>query len=239
MSPIAVCGICGAEKTQSQMMPGALVRSGVVEEIHKAHPDWAGAGYICLKDLNHFRMQYVENLLAAEKGALTDSDRQVLTSLKQHETLACDIDARSAAATSMGERLADRLTDFVGSWMFLLVFLAVMLAWVGVNSWVLIIRPFDPYPYIFLNLVLSCMAAVQAPVIMMSQNRQDTRDRLRAEQDYRLNLKNELQLRHLHDRLDHLLPRQWERLVEIHQIQIDMLAEFSRLRDGDKEGGLA
>ncbi len=95
----------------------------------------------------------------------------------------------------------------------------------AVNSVVLIIRPFDPYPFIFLNLVLSCLAAVQAPVIMMSQIRQEARDRLHAMHDYQVNLKAELEIRHLHQKLDHLLSHQWERLVEIQEIQMELINE--------------
>jgi uncharacterized membrane protein len=159
-----------------------------------------------------------------------------LESLLQHEPLACNIDARIERAATFGEKLANRLTEFVGSWPFLILFLGILLAWVGVNSFVLLVRPFDPYPYIFLNLVLSCMAAIQAPVIMMSQNRQDTRDRLRAEQAYRINLKSELEIRTLHEKLDHLLQRDWESWMEIRQLQSDLMSEVSRLRNEGRKG---
>ena len=96
------------------------------------------------------------------------------------------------------------------------------------NSYILAARPFDPYPFILLNLLLSCLAAVQAPVIMMSQNRQEARDRVRAMHDYQVNLKAELEIRHLHQKLDHLQSRQWERLVEIQEIQMDLIAELKR-----------
>jgi uncharacterized membrane protein len=95
-------------------------------------------------------------------------------------------------------------------------------------------RPFDPYPFILLNLVLSCLAAIQAPVILMSQNRQEAKDRLRSQHDYRVNLKAELEIRQLHDKIDHLLSHQWERLVEIQQIQIDLLSELTGLRHKEK-----
>jgi uncharacterized membrane protein len=100
--------------------------------------------------------------------------------------------------------------------------------WIGTNAVMLATRAFDPYPFILLNLVLSCLAAVQAPVIMMSQNRSEARDRLRAENDYKVNLKAELEIRHLHEKLDHLLRRQYNRLFEIQQIQIELLQEIGR-----------
>jgi uncharacterized membrane protein len=86
----------------------------------------------------------------------------------------------------------------------------------------------DPYPYILLNLILSCLAAIQAPIIMMSQNRQEAKDRLRSQHDYQVNLKAELEIRHLHEKVDHLLSHQWERLAEIQEIQLELLSEIGR-----------
>ena len=89
----------------------------------------------------------------------------------------------------------------------------------------MLMKPFDPYPFILLNLVLSCIAALQAPIIMMSQNRLEARDRLRSEQDYQVNLKAELEIRHLHEKLDVLLKHQWQKLLEVQQIQMDLMKE--------------
>jgi uncharacterized membrane protein len=100
------------------------------------------------------------------------------------------------------------------------------------NAALLVNRGFDPYPFILLNLILSCLAAMQAPIIMMSQNRAELRDRLRSENDYKINLKAELEIRHLHEKIDHLLRRQYNRLFEIQQIQIELLEEIGRKREG-------
>jgi uncharacterized membrane protein len=99
----------------------------------------------------------------------------------------------------------------------------------GVNSWLLITKPFDPYPYILLNLVLSCLAAIQAPVILMSQNRQEAKDRLRAEHDYEINLKAEIEIRKLHEKMNHLLMHQWQRLMEVQQLQVNLMEEISQV----------
>jgi uncharacterized membrane protein len=109
---------------------------------------------------------------------------------------------------TLGQRLADRVAAFGGSWPFILVFCAVMVLWIVVNTWVLAEQTFDPYPYILLNLVLSMLAAMQAPIIMMSQNRQAAKDRLQADLDYRINLKAELEVAHLHKKVDRI----WEEL---------------------------
>ena len=100
-------------------------------------------------------------------------------------------------APTLGERWADKIEEFGGSWTFIILFMIMMVVWIGLNSWVLFFQPFDPYPYIFLNLVLSCIAALQAPIIMMSQNRQEAKDRIRAEKDYHINLKAELEIQEL------------------------------------------
>ena len=229
-----VCNICGKTKARSMLMPAALVRSAVVEQIQAAHPDWKSEGYICLSDLNGFRMQYIQNLLESEKGELTNLDHEVLESLQRHETLSSNVDAEFEEDLTLGGKMADKLASFGGSWPFIIIFASILLIWVGLNSFLLLKKPFDPYPFILLNLVLSCLAAVQAPVIMMSQNRQEAKDRLRSQHDYQVNLKAELEIRHLHDKIDHLLSHQWERLVEIQQIQIDLLSELTRSRGKQK-----
>jgi uncharacterized membrane protein len=229
-----ICNICGKTKARSMMMPAALVRNAVTEHIKAAYPDWKPQGYICLNDLNRFRLNYIQNLLESEKGELTALDHEVLQSLQRHEILSSNVDAEFEKDLALGEKMADRLASFGGSWTFIIIFAAILFAWIGLNSFLLLKKPFDPYPFILLNLVLSCLAAIQAPVIMMSQNRQEAKDRLRAQNDYQVNLKAELEIRHLHDKIDHLLSHQWERLVEIQQIQIDLLSELARLRDKGK-----
>jgi uncharacterized membrane protein len=129
---------------------------------------------------------------------------------------------------TVGERLADRLASFGGSWTFIGLFGVLIAIWIVMNSLVLLWKPADPYPYILLNLILSCLASLQAPVIMMSQNRHEARDRVRAESDYQINLKAELEIRHLHEKVDHLLLQQWQRLGEIQEIQLEVLAELGR-----------
>jgi len=228
----SVCLICRMEKDRSTMVPLALVRPAVVDAIRKDYPHLSLDGFICKEDLNRYRLRYVESLLATEKGDLSALDKEVLESLKQHELLASTLHDEFVSKPTVGEALADRIATFGGSWTFILAFGFVLAAWILVNTIALAAKPFDPYPFILLNLILSCLAAVQAPVIMMSQNRQEAKDRLRSEHDYRINLKAELEIRHLHEKVDHLLSRQWERLAEIQEIQIELLAEVAALRKG-------
>jgi uncharacterized membrane protein len=115
---------------------------------------------------------------------------------------------------------------------FIIIFVTVLLAWIAINTVVLLKKPFDPFPYILLNLILSCIAAIQAPVILMSQNRQEGKDRLKAEHDYRVNLKAEFEIRSLHEKIDHMLVHQWQRLMEIQQVQTDLLSELRSPKSG-------
>jgi uncharacterized membrane protein len=221
------CQVCGTERAAA-LRPAAIVRHAIADMIRRETGHWEEEGWICLKDLQRFQHRYVEEVLKAEKGELTQLEQEVLESLQKHETLSANADEEFDATLTMGQRLADRVADFGGSWTFIIFFAVVMFAWVLLNSFALAARPFDPYPYILLNLCLSCLAAIQAPVILMSQNRQEARDRLRAVRDYQVNLKAELEIRHLHQKLDHLLTNQWERLVEIQEIQMELINEIRR-----------
>ena len=150
-------------------------------------------------------------------------------SLEKEELLSRNINQEFENSFTLGERLADRIAAFGGSWTFISIFMVVLVIWMGINTWILLTKPFDPYPYILLNLVLSCLAAIQAPVILMSQNRQEARDRLHAEHDYEINLKAEIEIRKLHEKLDHLLMHQWQRLMEIQQLQVNLMEEISQI----------
>ena len=210
------------------MVPAEAVRDAIVARIRTEHPDWSPDGYVCHACLNQYRTAYVQSLMEQEKGELSEIERDVVDSLRQHELLSTNVADEFEKSRTRGDIWADRLAAFGGSWRFLLFFFGFMLVWMAVNSIQLLARPFDPYPFILLNLALSCLAAVQAPIIMMSQNRQEARDRLRSENDYQVNLKAELEIRQLHEKIDHLLSNQWQRLVEIQQIQIELMNEMAK-----------
>ncbi|MEE3071923.1 MAG: DUF1003 domain-containing protein [Pseudomonadota bacterium] len=213
------------------MQPWVAVRPGVSRLIEAAHPGWAEGAYICQEDLSAARRAYVEALLEEERGELGEIDRQVVAALSAHQLVTQNIAEEAPARMTLGDRVADRVAAFGGSWTFILGFLAVLILWMGVNVAHVFQKPFDPYPFILLNLVLSSLAALQAPVIMMSQRRQEQKDRLRAENDYRVNLKAELEIRQLHEKIDHQLAHQWEKLAELQKIQIDLLEESRHERN--------
>jgi len=205
-----------------------LIRPSLLEFIKKKLPDLDSKAFICLDDLGEFRKDYIKEVLEDEIGELSALDQEVIESLEQHEILSSDISKQFEKKLTFGERLSDHIASFGGSWRFISLFGAVLFGWIILNAILLLNRGFDPYPFILLNLILSCLAAIQAPIIMMSQNRAEARDRLRAENDYKVNLKAELEIRHLHEKIDHLLRRQYNRLFEIQQIQIELLEEISR-----------
>jgi uncharacterized membrane protein len=209
-------------------MIAELIRPSLLEFIKKKVPDLDNKAFICLADLGEFRKDYIKEVLEDEIGELSALDQEVIESLERHEILSSDIIKQFEKKLTFGERLSDHIASFGGSWRFIILFGAVLFGWIILNAIFLLNRGFDPYPFILLNLILSCLAAIQAPIIMMSQNRAEARDRLRAENDYKVNLKAELEIRHLHEKIDHLLRRQYNRLFEIQQIQIELLEEISR-----------
>lgn len=224
------CAICGKTFATGELVVGDVLRPAIADAIRRDHADWSNDKYVCRTDLAVYRGRYVHSLLESEKGELTSLEEDVLRSLREHEVLASNVDAQFEKAWTFGERLADRIAEFGGSWTFLIIFGAFLLCWIVMNSLVLLWKPVDPYPFILLNLLLSCLAAIQAPIIMMSQNRQESKDRVRAQHDYQVNLKAELEIRQLHEKIDHLLSHQWERMVEIQEVQMELLAEIGKRR---------
>jgi len=227
-TPSQACAWCGKTFPQNKLVSGEIIRKEIAAEIRKTLPEWTPDKFICRPDLAQVRGHYVHALLESEKGELSSLEQEVVESMREHELLSENVDAEFEQQWSLGERMADRIASFGGSWTFLILFGLFLALWVALNSAVLIWRPLDPYPFIFLNLLLSCLAAIQAPVIMMSQNRQEAKDRLRSQHDYQVNLKAELEIRHLHEKVDHLLSHQWERLVQIQELQLEMLADLDR-----------
>ncbi|OGD22595.1 MAG: hypothetical protein A2W03_02270 [Candidatus Aminicenantes bacterium RBG_16_63_16] len=222
-----ICDVCKLAKKPDELVSGQAVRPAITELIHKDHPDWDPEKNICRDDLNRYRAQYVQEVLEAEKGDLSSIEAEVIESLREGEVLARNVDMQFEEKRTFGQRLADRLATFGGSWKFIVIFMSILFGWIALNTLVLITRRFDPFPFILLNLILSCLAALQAPVIMMSQNRQEAKDRLRAQHDYQINLKAEIEIRSLHEKIDHLIFKQWQRLLEIQEIQTDLMAELS------------
>ncbi len=221
------CQVCGKHFKMGEVIKGSLLEAPIAKLIQARHPAWSAEGYICLADVNLYRSQYITEVLKCAGQEVCDLEQEMAKSLED-ELLSRNINKEFESSLTLGERLADHLADFGGSWTFISIFMSMLIIWMGINTWVLLSKPFDPYPYILLNLVLSCLAAIQAPVIMMSQNRQEAKDRLRSEHDYQVNVKAEIEIRNLHAKIDHLLMHQWQRLMEIQQLQVDLMEEISQ-----------
>lgn len=220
------CAICG--KDAHEPIRFGAVRPAIATLIAAEHPNLAADDIVCGRHVSDYRTRYVAELLERERGELSELDRQVVASMAREETVARDVEAAWDDRRTLGEKLADLVAEFGGSWTFIGIFFVVLALWMAFNVWAVTRAVFDPYPFILLNLVLSCLAAIQAPIIMMSQKRQEAKDRLRSENDYRVNLKAELEIRHLHEKMDHLINRQWERLAEIQQIQLEIMQDLGR-----------
>ena len=222
------CAISGREKARRDLVPIDTVRPSLVERILKDHPELGQDALVSRAEIARYRALYVEDLLKAESGEITEIERKVADSLLTHETRAENVEQDYEDTRSLGERLSDQLASFGGSWMSILGFCGALAVWIAINAMIGEREAFDPYPFILLNLILSCVAALQAPVIMMSQKRQEAKDRLRSLNDYQINLKAELEIRHLHEKMDHLISRQWQRLAEIQQMQLEIMNERRR-----------
>lgn len=219
-----ICPITGKAYPSKDFLPVDQLHPALAERIRQDHPSLAAQSRISRAAVDQYRLRYVEELLRQERGELSTLDREVARSLAEGSMVSANVEESYDEKRTLGERLSDGLATFGGSWPFLIFFALALGVWIIIN----VARgpeAFDPYPYILLNLLLSCLAAVQAPIIMMSQRRQEAKDRLRSLNDYRVNLKAELEIRHLHEKIDHLITRQWERLAEIQELQIELLQE--------------
>ncbi|MEM4259993.1 MAG: DUF1003 domain-containing protein [Candidatus Woesearchaeota archaeon] len=206
-------------------VPVEIIRPSLLKIIKKKYPDISHSGFIDKDEIKKIREEYIQHVLETERGELSRLEKDVLKSLVEHETLTKNINTQFERNLKRSEKISDRLAEFGGSWKFIILFIVLLSFWIILNITGLLGKIFDPYPFILLNLCLSTIAALQAPIIMMSQNRKEAKDRLRAENDYKVNLKAELEIRHLHEKLDHLTRHQWQRLLEIQQLQLDILEE--------------
>jgi uncharacterized membrane protein len=215
------CEICKKKYTHLELYPLELVNEGLLQKILSDVKSADAKGYICLPDFERYQLARSRELLQQEVGELNDSEKEVLSSLGAKKLLAASTNLQYDRTLTLSQKVADHISDFGGSWKFIGIFGLLLMIWIGINSWILIEGTFDPYPYIFLNLVLAVITALQAPIIMMSQNRQEQKDRITAENDYKVNLKSELLILQLTAKIDHLMKKQWMRMLEHQQMQIE------------------
>jgi uncharacterized membrane protein len=229
-----LCALTGRMISRRNAIPLESVRPTLVDRMMRDHPTLTHDALISRDEVGRYRSLYVEEILTAERGELSELDKQVAESLSNHETISEDVEEDYDEERSLGERMSDRLASFGSSWWFLISFAVFLAVWMAINVAIGQARAFDSYPFILLNLLLSTLAAIQAPIIMMSQRRTEQKDRLRSRNDYQVNLKAELEIRHLHEKFDYLLTKQWQRLAEIQQIQLEIMQELVPRRKAGK-----
>ncbi|MBL1227646.1 DUF1003 domain-containing protein [Enterococcus sp. BWB1-3] len=204
--------------------------SDVEEEIRnfilEKNPDLTMGAQLTYSQLLSYRLSYVRTLLADETLKNEQLNQLVYKELKGNEDIINRSAKTSVEELTLGQKAADAIAKFGGSWPFIFIFIVVIILWIILNTAGFFIQPFDKYPFILLNLALSCLAAIQAPIIMMSQNREEERDREQAKSDYKVNLKAEVEINLLHEKIDYLINDQWQHLVEIQNIQLELLGEL-------------
>jgi uncharacterized membrane protein len=217
--------ISGQEFSENDKVLSKNIRPSLFHFIIKQYPHFNYKSLLSTEEFNHFRELYITKFLNKKLGTLTDLEKQVVKSISKNTVISTEMEDDEQILT-FGQKLADKVADFGGSWTFIIFFMFFLFCWILLNVYWFANKGFDPYPFILLNLILSCIAALQAPVIMMSQNRQEEKDRERAKKDYKINLKSELEIRELHEKLDHLIINYQQDLLEIQKTQIDMLTNI-------------
>jgi uncharacterized membrane protein len=220
--------ISNKEIVRGDEIKGSEIREGILNLIKRDFPNFNEECFITIDELNQYRRLYLTSLIQQEKGELANIDKDVMYAIKNNSILSENIQEEIEAELSLGQRIADKVASFGGSWTFIIIFFLFILVWILINVWLFVAKPFDPFPFILLNLLLSCIAAIQAPIIMMSQNRQEQKDRQRGEHDYKINLKAELEIKILSEKIDHLLVHQNRKLLEIQEIQTDYLEDLMK-----------
>lgn len=220
------CSVSGKNIDPKEAYKGNSIRKNIFDLIQTEHPEFNEESYVSLEELNKYRKKYIEKIVQQELGELSSLEQEVVDSITDQEVLSHSLEETSDKDLSLGQRLADKVAVFGGSWSFIIAFFGFMFVWILANIFLLLYTPFDPYPFILLNLLLSCLASIQAPIIMMSQNRQEEKDRLRNLHDYQINLKAELEIRLLDEKMDHLIIHQNQRLSEMQELQADYMEDI-------------
>ena len=214
--------LSGKEFPENERVSAKNLRQSLFHFINKTHPNFSKSCFLSIEEMNDYREKYISEFLNKKLGNLTEVEKQVIQSVSKNTMISTEVEEDEQEIT-FGQKLADKVAEFGGSWGFIIFFMTFLVAWILLNVFWLSHHGFDPYPFILLNLILSCIAAIQAPVIMMSQNRQEEKDRERAKKDYKINLKSELEIRELHEKIDHLIIHYQQDLLEIQKTQIDLL----------------
>jgi len=210
----------------SEKISGKEIRPSILKIIQEDFPEFSEKNDISLSELNIYRNKYIAEAQVSQNNEIEYLTQKVHQAITDKTTISEVLAEDNEDHLTVGQKVADKVALFGGSWVFIISFFVFLFIWILINILWLSNKGFDPYPFILLNLILSCIAAMQAPVIMMSQNRQEEKDRSRSKKDYMVNLKSELEIQALHEKLDHLIIHQHQYLLEIQKIQMDMMNDI-------------
>lgn len=234
-----ICAICGNRFT---LMEGLFLRDLsdlLKEQVLKTNSYAKESSFICLKDLQKLRLAHMQTIIDQDLEMDQEMSSKLKKEMAKDTYVITNINDTIYGKRTTGQKLADAVAKFGGSWGFIIAFTVILVVWMTINVMHLFGAHFDPYPFILLNLFLSCVAAIQAPIIMMSQNRQAERDRFDSENDYKTNMKSEMEIRLLHEKLDQLNEVQWPHILDIQKMQIEVLSEIENeiqsLKESDEK----
>jgi uncharacterized membrane protein len=225
--PDDTCSVCGK---QAPCRPLAAMRPALLEHFDGTGLDLtAPDSSVCAACLSSALSRHTLHEVKRKRTIHAEVEKEI-----SERAAAIADDIENGVPATVGQRAADAVAKIGGSWGFVLGFIALLVGWAVLNTVLLATRPFDPFPFILLNLVLSCLAALQAPIILMSQSRMAQVDRIRATEDFRINLKAELEITSLHEKIDHLMHQQWDRMLELQQVQLEILEQLHREGPGSQ-----
>jgi uncharacterized membrane protein len=219
----------------SQKVEARFISGSLLTFIQVDRKEFSDISLLSLSELSTYWVKFISSKLEGQMGEFSSLENAVIGTLTNGTKISTFAQSQENSNLSTGQKMADRVVVFGGSWTFILSFAFFLFIWIVLNTAFLMNKGFDPYPFIFLNLILSCIAALQAPIIMMSQNRQEEKDRERSKLDYMINLKSELEIRTLHEKIDHLIIHQHRDLFEIQQIQIEIMKDIAQSLRNDKK----
>jgi uncharacterized membrane protein len=240
---VVLCEVSKTEVPADKAKQGFTVRPSILQLIKEVEPTFTSDSWISDEELKKYKVRYIETLFQNDKNRENEIQEMVKQAVANHDFMSINfIDTinNEDSESTLGQRMADKVAEFGGSWTFIFSFFTLMAIWMFGNVLLKIYQPdyaFDSYPFIFLNLVLSCVASIQAPIIMMSQNRSSEKDRKRALNDFKVNLKNELEIMFLREKIDHIINNQTPHIHETLELQNEMMDDIKKSIDviGDKK----
>lgn len=227
----AYCFVTKEKLDSNELSSYNSINKSTLELIKKDYPNFSENDFISHKVINEYRKRYLETLIKDDDNELNAVEKEVINSISENLLLSENIEPTIEADLTYGQKIADKIAEFGGSWTFIIAFFSFLLIWMTINIIFITSKPFDPYPFILLNLILSCLAAIQAPIIMMSQNRKEQKDRIKSDYDYKINLKAELEIRLLNEKIDHMIIHQNQRLLEMQKLQLEYLDDITNKED--------